>query len=115
MHNLCPNDVLARQEHGGNLTQSAKLLNKESPDVLIVTDADYFPNTRQLVVLSHMLKPTIKLSVLKEPSVPILSAKATHFYAYHTAPRFNRYWENTGIFTLTPVGDSTDLIRVDRK
>jgi uncharacterized membrane protein len=100
---------------GGNLSAIAKILNQDSETPLLVTDADEYPNARQMLVLSHMLKPNIRLSMLSEPGIPRLAPGTTHFYTFNLSPRFIQYFESAGQCKLTQIDDLTNLCRIDLK
>jgi uncharacterized membrane protein len=98
-----------------NCVAVAKILNQEPETPLLVTDESWSHNARHMLVISHMVKPTTRILLLKDPTIPKLEPGTTHFYTYHIAPRFQEYLENTHQFTFSEAPDISDFKRVDCK
>ena len=102
------------KHYGPNCVAIAKILNQEPGTPLLVTDASFCMNGRQMVVLSHMVRPTTKILLLRQLVIPRLDPGVTHFYTYNVCFWSNRFFEEGG-FRVTKVDDIDEFQRVDRK
>jgi uncharacterized membrane protein len=101
---------------GGNVAGIAEVLNRDySSSLLLTEDDDAHLNSRQMLVFCHILNPTTKVLLLKQPTIPQLDPETTHFYAYRLTPTYQQYLQQTGHFNFVQVDNLHNLQRVECK
>lgn len=101
---------------GGDFVAIARIVNEEPLPALLVTYEDErHTNSRQMLVISHLLTPTNKILLLKKPGIPRLDPGMTHFFAYDLPPNYRQYFEGSGRFIVTQIDKIPKLHRVDCK
>jgi uncharacterized membrane protein len=99
--------------NGQRLASVAAVLNNETAPVIVfsdMTDGSVDVNYKQLIALSPMIKPQIKIQLFRHPVIPHWGPQE-HAYFFNTSKAFNDNLHTSKMFELERVGDMNYLSR----
>jgi len=103
----------AKTINGQKLASVAAVLNSETAPVIVfsdLTDSSVGANYNQLIALSRMIKPQIKIQLFRHPVIPHCGQQE-HVYFFSTSKAFNENLATAKMFELERVGDMNYLWR----
>ncbi|MBD2099687.1 glycosyltransferase family 39 protein [Leptolyngbya sp. FACHB-261] len=104
-------------KYGGQLILETAYVVNQSSQPLLISDSSDGNTMGSLLSLSHLLEPKVKVQLIVEPSVPIISSNFSNIFLYQASEATKQKLKNDYEITplIEPVYESGALYQLNRK